>query len=278
MSTRVDPSRFFESKDMASRVTPPGATILWLGGTCLLWTLYTFVFVAASGQTIGDAMLTAVANVMPLSLLAAATRAILKSYLMLLGVRVQMLLHPLLAVAFATTWYATVIVLLAFCRGLRGGTFAVEGFSGPGFVWQVFQGLVLYALVAAICYAIRGGREAATIQFVTSPEPLERYLTRDGEEMRPVEVKEIVSITGAQDYSEVATLRGRHLVRMGLGEFESRLDRASFLRVHRSTIINFHHLERVEPAGGGRMTAHMANGDSIDVSRTGAQKLRSFVV
>ena len=96
--------------------------------------------------------------------------------------------------------------------------------------------------------------------------------------MRPVEVRRIVTITGAQDYSEVTTLEGRHLVRMGLGEFEERLDSHRFIRVHRSAIINFDHLDRLEPAGGGRMIAHMASGDSIEVSRSGAQALRSFIV
>ena len=135
----------------------------------------------------------------------------------------------------------------------------------------------MYALVAAVTYAIRGGRGAASVTIVAAP-PLERYLTRSGDEMVPISVRDIVSITGAQDYAEVTTLSGRHLVRMSLAEFERRLDPARFLRVHRSTIVNFDHLARCEPAGGGRMLPHMATGDLIPVSRAGAQVLRSLVV
>ena len=257
---------------------PPSAAALWVAGTVLLWAIYTFVFVQTVGTGFVDCARTALANVLPLALLAAATRALLKSHVMEQTVPVQAAAHTGLAIAFATTWYALVIVLLAFVRGVSGGGYLIRSFQGPAFTWQVFQGLVLYALVAAVCYAVRGGREAATVSFVDAPRPLERYLTKTGDEMRPVEVREIVSITGAQDYAEVATLSGRHLVRLSLSEFERRLDGQRFLRVHRSAIINFDYLDRTEPAGGGRMLAHMANGDSVEVSRAGAQLLRSFMV
>ena len=141
----------------------------------------------------------------------------------------------------------------------------------------VFQGLIIYALVAAVCYAIRGGRQTSNVAIVTGP-PLERYLTRAGDEMVPIAVRDIVTIMGAQDYAEVATLTGRHLVRMSLNEFERRLDTSRFVRVHRSTIVNFDHLDRAEPAGSGRMIAHMTNGEAVQVSRAGAQTLRSFMV
>ena len=106
--------------------------------------------------------------------------------------------------------------------------------------------------------------------------PMARYLIRDEEGLRPLEVAQIVTITGAQDYSEVATLNGRHLVRMTLGDFERLLDRSQFVRVHRSTIISLAHLDVAEAAGGGRMIARMADGQTIQVSRSGAACLRKW--
>jgi two-component system, LytTR family, response regulator len=261
-----------------ARTKPPSGGMLWVGGSISLWSLYTFVFVQTLGDSWVDAMISALANVTPLALFAAATHMLLKAQVMPLSVPRQATAHVLLAPIFATTWYATVLVILALFEGLRGGGFAVSGFSGPAFTWQVFQGLILYATIAATCYAIRGGRQAGEVTIVNVP-PLERYLTRSGEEMIPVSVRDIVSITGAQDYSEVATIGGAtHLVRMSLSEFEQRLDTSRFLRVHRSTIINFDHLSRTEPAGAGRMLAHMANGEIVQISRAGVQLLRAFVV
>ncbi len=267
------------SRRAASTWQPPTLFALWVGGAALLWLFYAFVFVETGASGWAEAIGLAFANVLPLALLAVATHEVLRGRVMPLPLPFQIMAHTLLAAAFATTWYATVLVLLAFVRGVGGGSFAVSGFSGPAFTWQVFQGLILYALVAAICYAVRGGREAAPVSFVERAAPLERYLSKSGDEFQPIEVGDIVTIAGAQDYSEVATIDGRrHLVRMSLGEFESRLDAARFIRVHRSTIINFARIERVEPAGGGRLTAHMANGESIDVSRSGTQQLRRFIV
>ncbi|MES2753704.1 MAG: LytTR family DNA-binding domain-containing protein [Pseudomonadota bacterium] len=258
-------------------LAPPGWPALWAGGTAMLIALYTVVFVA-TGARFGWAVSTATANVAPLAGLALATHALLKTYVMPLSVERQAMVHALAAPAFAVTWYALTVVTLAFFAGLSSGNYGLTGFYGSAFIWQTFQGLILYALVAATCYAIRGGRMAASAEVVARGPALDRYLIRDGEGMSPIAVGEIVTITGAQDYSEVATGSGRHLVRLSLGEFEQRLDPQMFLRVHRSTIINFARLERAEPAGGGRLLAHMANGEIVQVSRSGAALLRAFVV
>jgi len=122
------------------------------------------------------------------------------------------------------------------------------------------------------------GRPAADTASPAESAPLERYLIRAGEDFRPVDVDAIVTITGAQDYSEVVTGAGPHLVRMSLAEFEARLDPARFIRVHRSTIVHLAHIERIEPAGGGRMLAHMSDGQSVPVSRSGVRALRPLIV
>ena len=283
----------------------PSVPTLWLGGTLLLWALYTLVFVQTIPDTWASAANSALANVLPLSLLAAAVHALLKGSVMHWPVWLQAAAHAGLAIGFAVTWYALVLVTLAFFNGLQGLGYGVSGFSGRAFTWQVFQGLVLYAAIAAVCYAVRGGREAANVAIVNmppaaplaaplaalsaadsalqpthalAPPPLQRYLTKAGDDMLPVLVRDIVTITGAQDYVEVATLTGRHLVRMSLAEFERRLDPARFIRVHRSTLINFDHLTKAEPAGGGRMRVYMANGEQVQASRAGAQSLRELIV
>lgn len=259
-------------------MAPPAAVTLWIGATVLLWLLYAFVFHETVGEPFAAASIDAGANVAPLALLAIAMHGLLRGQVMARSVPAQIAINAFLAPVFATTWYALVIVMLAFFGGLKGQGYRVYGFSGPAFTWQVFQGLILYAAIAAVCYAIRGGRQAAELTIVTTPT-LERYLTRHGDEIVPIQVRDIVSIVGAQDYSEVATLSGqRHLVRLSLAEFERRLDSSRFLRIHRSTIINFDHLSRIEAAGGGRLLAHMAGDETFPTSRAGAVLLRQFVV
>jgi two-component system, LytTR family, response regulator len=260
---------------------PPSPLALCLGGAILLWLLYTFVFLQTTPSTIIDSLLSAAANVAPLVALAAGVHAVLKNYVMPQTVPIQGICHAAIAIGFAIIWYGTVLVLLAFSNGVQGRGFAVSGFSGPAFTWQVFQGLIIYAGIGAACYALRGGRNAATVALIderSAPRLFERYLIRQGDDIRPVHVCDIITISGAQDYSEVTTHDGVHLVRLSLTEFEQRLDPLLFLRVHRSTIIQFSKLIRAEPTGGGRMLAHMIGGHSVAVSRAGVQALRPFIV
>lgn len=258
------------------RLPSPG--VLFVGASALLFAAYFLVIYSAIGSGLLASARDAAINVSTLAGLTVLVHAFLKSTVMSLSVQRQVAIHAGLASAFALAWYALVVVLLAFVTGLSGGEFKIVAFARPAFVWQVFQGFSMYGLVAAVCYALRGAREASDVTIIDAP-PLERYLTRIGDDIVPVETREIVSITGAQDYAEVVTARGRrHLVRLSLAEFEARLDRHRFVRVHRSIIINLCHFTSAEPAGGGRMLAHMSNGDSIKVSRNGAQALRDLMV
>ena len=58
---------------------------------------------------------------------------------------------------------------------------------------------------------------------------------------------------------------------------EAALDGDTFIRVHRSRIVNANRILRAEPAGGGRMLLHMENGEIIPASRTGTRLLRDRV-
>lgn len=94
---------------MTARGRPPTLLALWLGGTSVLWFLYTFVFVQTAGTRWSEGAGLSVANVLPLALLAAATREVLKSHVMPLAVPLQAAAHVLLSIIFATAWYAIVL-------------------------------------------------------------------------------------------------------------------------------------------------------------------------
>jgi DNA-binding LytR/AlgR family response regulator len=105
-----------------------------------------------------------------------------------------------------------------------------------------------------------------------------RYFVRIGEELRPLDIDTVVSIGGADDYAEVRTLSGKHLVRVTLAEFAKSLDPAKYVRVHRSWIVNTHRIARAESAGGGRLLLHMETGQTISTSRDGAKLLRHRIL
>ena len=261
------------------KVRPPSVIIVFLAAIALLTAGYTTVFSLTVDRSWEDSFGTALANVLPLAAIAAVTYVILKHVVLRQGVMAQALWHIALAPAFAVAWYALALVAHALFNSLLTGRVTIGSFSDVAFIWQMFQGLVLYALVAAVCYALRGGRTTAPVQIMPTVARLQRYLTKQGDELVPVAVDDIVLIRGAQDYAEVTTDDGRtHLVRMSLSEFEERLPEDRFVRVHRSTIVNIAHLGRAEPIGSGRLALHLAGGQMAEASRTGAQALRSLVL
>lgn len=249
---------------------------IWLAGIGLLWIAYLMLFLAASPTRIAAAIVDAATNVLPLLALAPGVDRLVRDRLLDRPVRMQAAAHAAAGPLFALCWYGGILLLQALVRVARGAEFEVIAFSGLGLGWQMFQGLILYAAVAGIAYARAFGSRAVPPAEAALP-PLERYLTRIGDAIAPVDVADIVAISGAQDYSEVTTGSGRHLARLSLGEFERRLDPARFIRIHRSAIINLARLERAEPAGSGRLTVLLSNGEVLQTSRAGARRLREML-
>jgi hypothetical protein len=264
----------------ASNAQPaPSAGLINLFGAAAIWIGYTLVFILTIDIPLGKALLDAATNALPLLLAALVTLRLLRGHVFGLPPRLQALAHVVLAPSFAIGWYSGILVLQALLRWATTGEFKLIGFSGPALPWQTFQGMILYTLTVAVAAASAAPApvgEPGSDNGRTSG--LQRYLLRTDDGLVPIDVGDIVSIVGAQDYAEVVTARGRHLAKVTLAEFEQRLDVASFVRVHRSAIVNLHWIERVEPAGGGRMTAIMQRGDPVAVSRAGAQLLRAFAV
>ena len=65
--------------------------------------------------------------------------------------------------------------------------------------------------------------------------------------MRFLKVNTVLYISAAGDYSEIFTGPGnKHLVLKSMKEWEDRLPKQHFCRIHRSTIINLNHVDRLE--------------------------------
>jgi two-component system, LytTR family, response regulator len=228
-----------------------------------------------------------VANTVPVVIFGAAARHIIATRLVGRSLMVQAASHVVLCAAFALISYWLLIILLGLENGLSATEFTVRSFGPRGSAWQLLENVTIYGVLAAMTY-VRAWRAqiASASSFHAAPAPdgdpreiePSRYFIRSGDDIKPIEVDRVVSIAGADDYAEVTTLDGKHLVRMTLTEFEKTLDATRFVRVHRSWIVNLNHVDRAEPAGGGRMLLHMENGMRISASRAGSRLLRDRVI
>ena len=90
-----------------------------------------------------------------------------------------------------------------------------------------------------------------------------------------VSVDEIIWVE-AQDYCVmVHSTRGRHLLRASLASFESRLDPARFVRVHRAAMVNVAHVR--ETADGDGLVLKLSNGAEVGVSRARRQHVAARI-
>ncbi|MEM6493094.1 MAG: LytTR family DNA-binding domain-containing protein [Pseudomonadota bacterium] len=255
----------------------PGSTGFY--GVALLATIliYAIVLALTSSWKLSNWLEDIAANVLPLIVLAIGTRLVLLRFVFSLPPILQIIAHVAGALIFSALFFFFLMVFLGAFGGAAFLNFSVRPFFGGAALWQLMQGATFYALISLVAYAetlrmMPSGFVGEAGQ-ETKETPSGRLFVRDGDEMRTLDTGRVVSVQAAGDYVEVVTLSDKLLLRVPLGELEKSLG-AKFLRVHRSTIVNIDHVDRVEPAGGGRLSVHLANGTTATASRSGARTIR----
>lgn len=88
------------------------------------------------------------------------------------------------------------------------------------------------------------------------------------DETRLVSIDEVLYIQATDKYTEIVTADQRHLIRTSLKELLRRLDPNHFAQVHRSVIVAYAAIERIERDVLGRQRVHLRrSNDVLQVSR-----------
>jgi len=98
------------------------------------------------------------------------------------------------------------------------------------------------------------------------------------EKLLNLPVEEIIYLEASGDYTILTTKNDQFVSSSGIGKLEEILNPETFIRVHRSTIININNLKEIEKHFNGGMVVKMLNGKSFPVSRTYAKLIRKKVV
>lgn len=98
------------------------------------------------------------------------------------------------------------------------------------------------------------------------------------EKLFNLSVEEILFLEASGDYTIITTKTDQFVSSSGIGKLEEILNPETFIRVHRSTIINLNFLKEIERHFNGGMVVKMQNGKSFPVSRTYAKLIRKKVV
>lgn len=106
--------------------------------------------------------------------------------------------------------------------------------------------------------------------FSTAPqeEYLKRIVVKNPGKIYFVPVEEILWIEAAGNYLDVHTGEKTHCIRETMRNMESQLDPQSFLRIHRSTIVNVNQIKEMKPYLQNDFVVILSNGDQLVMSRT----------
>ena len=108
--------------------------------------------------------------------------------------------------------------------------------------------------------------------------PLSRIFVRDGGRILPIPLANLERAQGADDYVTICTAAKQYLVSIRLSDLEERLRGTSFLRIHRSHLINLEFVTSIEPYDAVRVEVVMKSGARIVASRTGSKRLRDLAL
>jgi two-component system LytT family response regulator len=107
---------------------------------------------------------------------------------------------------------------------------------------------------------------------------LSRLFVRDGNRIVPIPLTCLERIQGADDYVTIYADGKEHLVSVRMSQLEGQLPSVTFLRIHRSHLINLEHVTSIEPHDAGRVAVVMRSGARIVASRDGTKRLRDLTL
>jgi two-component system LytT family response regulator len=106
---------------------------------------------------------------------------------------------------------------------------------------------------------------------------LERVVVRDGTRVTLIPIAKLDYVEAQDDYIALASHGVKHLKQQTIASIEAGLDPGRFVRIHRSYIVNFERVVRIEPYGKDSRLAILADGTRLPVSRTGYARLKALL-
>ena len=106
---------------------------------------------------------------------------------------------------------------------------------------------------------------------------LDRIVVRDGTRVTLIPVGKLDYAEAQDDYVALATEGKKHLKQQTIASLETCLDPDRFVRVHRSYIVNFERVVRIEPYAKDSRIAILADNTRLPVSKSGYARLKTLL-
>ena len=108
-------------------------------------------------------------------------------------------------------------------------------------------------------------------------ELLERLVVKDGTRVTLIPVGKLDYAEAQDDYVALASQGKKHLKQQTIAGLEAGLNPDSFVRIHRSYIVNLERVVRIEPYGKNSRLAILTDGARLPVSRAGYARLKALL-
>ena len=103
----------------------------------------------------------------------------------------------------------------------------------------------------------------------------QKILVSKNNKLIAVDVEDILWIEAEKDYSSLITMDKKYLSNYGIGRIAEKLDPETFIRVHRSSIININHIKEIFKYPSS-YDIKMKNDDVVRVSRSYLDNIRKL--
>ncbi|HEX8144059.1 MAG TPA: LytTR family DNA-binding domain-containing protein [Pyrinomonadaceae bacterium] len=107
---------------------------------------------------------------------------------------------------------------------------------------------------------------------------LTRFMIRLGGRVIFINTSDVDWITADNYYVKLHVGGKTHLLRVSMNELEEKLDPKKFLRIHRSTIINFDRVKELHQNPNGEYIVVLKNGTELKLSRSRRERLEALLM
>jgi two-component system, LytTR family, response regulator len=106
---------------------------------------------------------------------------------------------------------------------------------------------------------------------------LVRFMIRAGGRVAFIKAADVDWIGADDYYIKLHVGPKSHLLRLSMNELETKLDPGKFLRIHRSTIINFDRVKELHQTPNGEYVVVLRDGTELKVSRSRRERLEALL-
>jgi two-component system, LytTR family, response regulator len=120
--------------------------------------------------------------------------------------------------------------------------------------------------------AVREPAKAKREKFLT------RFMIRSGGRAAFIKADDVDWIAADDYYIKLHVGPKSHLLRISMNDLEAQLDPTKFLRIHRSTIINFERVKELQQTPSGDYALVLKDGTELKLSRSRRESLERFLI